>query len=289
MTRPRPTGRGFAAGDHVVWAYETPEARRRVVQEYLAGGLAAGERLVYVAPDPHEQLQADLAGWALRAVDLVRAGRLLVMSTADAYFPDGVFDADVRIGEYAQLVEASVQGGFSGLRVAADATPLLQGVVAASDWLAYELRADVLSTRLPFSALCAYDRERSDPETLELLESVHGDSLCARDEPAGPFRLRARDGALALEGEVDLTCAEAVRDLLVAASVDLDAPVLDVSGLGFIDVTGIRALLDAAGCLRHLGGPVTVTGASPSFRRIWEALVDEDAAVRLARNGSGGA
>lgn len=280
----RPSVADLERGEHVFWPYASTASRRRVLCEYLSAGLSAGERLLFVAVDPHERLRSDLADAPFDVDHLVRRGEMLVASIADAYLPDGRFDPDRRLREYAELVEAAVRDGFAGLRVAADATPLLTDARVRDAWPAYELRADLLARRMPFVALCAYD-SRSDRDALELMAAVHGRCVEGCSSLAA-FGLHAGEGGgIAVEGEVDTTCAETVRDLVRQVVRDLEEVTLDLSGLSFADVAGVRAIAGGAQDMAERRGPVLVAGAPPSFRRVWSALgYDTDSRARLAED-----
>ncbi|HXG77327.1 MAG TPA: MEDS domain-containing protein [Gaiellaceae bacterium] len=274
---------GGALRGHVSLTYRTEDERRRAMVGFLTAGLERGERLLYVAADPDRDLRALEAG-AFRVADFVREGRLAVASTAEAYFRGGAFDADARVRAFAEEVDGAMRAGFSGLCIAADATAILEHPTARDTWTAYELRADLLATRLPFAALCAYDERRSDPRLLAEVDAVHR-HRSGGSPKAAPFRLHAEADRLVLEGEVDLTCADRVRELLASAGRDLGRLPVDISGLAFADVAGIRALVAAS-----RQAPVQLLGASPTFRRAWAALdCDGLDTIRLAdREASGG-
>lgn len=81
-----------------------------------------------------------------------------------------------------------------------------------------------------------------------------------------PFRLVcAGGGEWALSGEVDSSAASLFGAALDAAMRE-DEAVLDLSGLLFIDVAGMRTLAVA---LAHGGSWFSVRGVSASLRRYW--------------------
>jgi hypothetical protein len=70
--------RGFGLHDHVFWAYEDPENLRVGVRDFLAEGLAQGQRVCYVASGDPETLAEDLAGIAGLAEALTRGAAQIV-------------------------------------------------------------------------------------------------------------------------------------------------------------------------------------------------------------------
>lgn len=61
------------------------------------------------------------------------------------------------------------------------------------------------------------------------------------------------DGVLALEGELDAHAAQGFADTVLARAPGGDVVCLDVSGLEFIDSTGLRALVELEERLRRDG------------------------------------
>lgn len=87
-------------------------------------------------------------------------------------------------------------------------------------------------------------------------------------EGAG-FRLYGRrDGSIRLHGELDMTHADKVGEVLSTAGQS-GATVLDLSGLEFVDVAGMRTIAQACEVIARSGGTSTIRGASETFRRMW--------------------
>ena len=87
----------------------------------------------------------------------------------------------------------------------------------------------------------------------------------------------ADEGALALAGSIDMVSRQ---DLLDAGHQVLDAGgslTLDMSGVDFIDSTGIGALIELAKSSEKLGRRFAVGEKSPRVRRVLEATGLDDA------------
>jgi anti-anti-sigma factor len=76
------------------------------------------------------------------------------------------------------------------------------------------------------------------------------------------------NGTLRLVGELDATTVPALTDALAARRGDA-ADVLDLSGLTFIDSSGLHAIEDYAQSGER-EGLLTLTGASPHLMRLFE-------------------
>jgi anti-anti-sigma factor len=85
---------------------------------------------------------------------------------------------------------------------------------------------------------------------------------------AGGTRVRLR-------GELDLAGVAAVNEVLRRHSEQRERVVLDVDELAFIDMSGIRMVVQAAADAERDGWAFSVTPGSPAVRRL-VALVDLD-------------
>ena len=73
-----------------------------------------------------------------------------------------------------------------------------------------------------------------------------------------------------VRGEIDLYTAPQLEDVLRGASSASDAPlvIVDLSGVRFMDSTGLGALVRARQRILDLGGRLTVASPSPQVRRL---------------------
>jgi anti-anti-sigma factor len=69
-----------------------------------------------------------------------------------------------------------------------------------------------------------------------------------------------------LSGEIDLQARDTFAVALGAVTSSGEC-VIDVSGLRFVDVSGMRTLADAS---RSADGGIWLHGASPGLRRLWD-------------------
>jgi anti-anti-sigma factor len=72
---------------------------------------------------------------------------------------------------------------------------------------------------------------------------------------------------LRFAGEIDISNSDAVAQSVRIALADASRPHLDVSGLSFIDVSGIRALVDAAQDLGD-GRQLLLHGLAPQLETV---------------------
>jgi anti-anti-sigma factor len=76
---------------------------------------------------------------------------------------------------------------------------------------------------------------------------------------------------LALRGELDMSCAPLLmRELEAAESHHPKQILLDLAELSFMDVTGLRTILDAARRARRAGSQVVIANPRPHIIRLLE-------------------
>ena len=221
--------RGFASHDHLCWSYRDRREFRARAREFLADGLAAGERVRYLTADEHADLGLDGV-----EVSLVH----------ENYSPGAVVDPAGQTRAYAEATEQALRDGFTGLRVAADVTGLVRTPEQLAAFARYEHLVDhVLATR-PFTAMCAYDRAALTDDAMIHLASLHPAS-----NAHPPFRLYAcgTDG-VSLAGELDLTGRTLLPLALERADLrpEQRSLYIEASGVEFIDHRTLVALAEHA-------------------------------------------
>ena len=167
------TGAGFGLGDHVCWPFDGYDDFRREALAFLADGARLGQRLLYTADRPHDDLLRDVLDWLPGAEELLASGGLVIESLLDTYDVSSVADPGAQAAAYVALTGDAVVAGYTGLRVAADATLLVTDAVAREAFVRYEHLIDRAMVEVPFTAMCGYDRSRLTPGAAHELASVH--------------------------------------------------------------------------------------------------------------------
>jgi len=203
--------------DHVCLDYAGPAAFEAAAYDFLAAGRAAGEQVWLVA------------GWSPRDWDF----EPVVVPVSDHYPEGAAIEPAAGVAAYARATERAIAEGYTGLRVAADATPLVRTPVQLDAFARYEIQVDRYMRDHPFTAMCGYDRARLPDGTVEQLACLHPVS-------GAPFRLIAAPpgrGDAALAGEVDETTRPLFLQALRRAELRPAGGelVLDAGELGFID------------------------------------------------------
>ncbi|MET0930800.1 MAG: STAS domain-containing protein [Aeromicrobium sp.] len=86
------------------------------------------------------------------------------------------------------------------------------------------------------------------------------------------FSSDQQDGAtvLSVAGEIDMHTADALRDRIVDLDVSRGTLVLDLAGVGFVDSSGLGALLGIKKQQDAAGGRLVLSRLSPAVTRLIE-------------------
>jgi anti-anti-sigma regulatory factor len=257
--------------DHVCWDYDDTTRRRSRVQEFLAEGLALGERVCYLSAGGVDALIDDLRGASWLSTAL-RNGSAQIASLETIHPAGTVADPATRVGACARATEEAVAAGYTGLRVAVEATALVRTPDQLAAVVRYEHLIDRYLAGSPFSALCAFNRAELGEEIIERLACLHRSS----NTPGPGFRLHAAatpDCAAEVAGELDITnrelFAQVVPQIEPPPGADPGALVVDATRLTFIDHYSLLHLAEHA---RSHGANLVMRTSWPGVARIVSAL-----------------
>ncbi|HET7530979.1 MAG TPA: MEDS domain-containing protein [Mycobacteriales bacterium] len=267
--RPRP-----GLSDHACCSYATDEDRGRLAAAWVAEASPLHQRALYVADATPVELVAELASLP-DATAALEAGALVVASSSTLYDLSAPIDPPTQLAAYAAAVEQALADGYSGLRVAADITPLVHDPARRTSHLAWEQYADRYIAEHALAPLCLYDVRR-----VRALPAI----VCAHawqgPEPM-PFAYYAGGGSRGvLEGEVDGCHDGLLAEVLRGMPAGDDA--IDVSGLRFTDGRAASTLHRELRRRRVTGQQVRIVGASRMFRRVWELCGFETSYLRAS-------
>lgn len=250
MTR---TVEGFSSLDHACAIPVSDEQLWEMTASFVAGGLVAGEQVVYFDDGTVDAVLDRLADDRIPINDPMRRHQLEIVppeSTRTALRSSP--------GQIREIVRGTIDGalelGWSGVRLTGQLSYALEcrGGVSLAE---YDAAMDEAISGRPASVLCFYDRRRFPEETIEELRARHHtevavhaiyDDTMLRITSTGP-------GGARLAGEIDHSNRQRIRRLLDTtldhALRSHSAPTditLDLSSLRFLDVAGAVSLVHAA-------------------------------------------
>ncbi|BCJ75995.1 hypothetical protein CS0771_55390 [Catellatospora sp. IY07-71] len=233
---------GLGRHDHVCWVFDTPGEFRAAAGRFLADGLAAGQQVIYLAEQARQTDLDDVDGFTA-----ARAGGAALVQDLAIYGAGLPVDPAVQVQAYAHATERAIAAGYRGLRVAAQATPLVRTPEQLDAFTRYEHQVDRYMTGHPFAAMCGYHRRELSAAAIAELASMHP----VASRASAPLRLfaSAEPGVgAALAGDIDVSGHALLRTALHRAdpAPDGDELIFDAQQLNFIDHRGLFQLVEHA-------------------------------------------
>jgi anti-anti-sigma factor len=242
---------------HRLLVYGSPRRDRTAVASWIAGALGRGEKVHYKHA-PTEDAAAVLRDSLLEAgVDAaaLSSGRVELVDTAVLRAASG--------GQHERLYELhleharqAVREGFTGLALTGDAAAMRTVTRDETELAGYERDLDRLAYESAVPSLCRYPAH----EQAELL----GDMLKVhfRDVDDDDWAAVVVGNRLRVRGEIDASNADRFASALRAV-VSGGLQRVDLSGLEFCAVAGIRAMLSVTDQPHRGTAPVTLEGVPP--------------------------
>ena len=161
-------------GDHLCSIYETEEEHRAFLTLFLRQGLERNEKVVYAVDTRTGETVLDyLRQDGLEPRPFLEKGQLVILSVADTYLRDGMFDPERMISFLRHETDRALSEGYPALRVTGEMSWALKGLPGSERLIDYESK---LNNFIPSSrciALCQYDRRRFSPTLLLQVLATH--------------------------------------------------------------------------------------------------------------------
>ncbi|MEO5358405.1 MAG: MEDS domain-containing protein [Nitrospirae bacterium YQR-1] len=169
------TPEAFPLGTHICYIYSDDTERKKVMSKFVESGLAANEKVVYLADVATvEEIDGYLEALGLDVLQQRRSGQLVMETAMRGYCPDGRFDVERMLEAWRGFYRKADEEGYAALRGTGETWWINRGVPGAENWIMYESLLNKLLVDYPLSAaVCQYDAKQYDGATLFDVLNVH--------------------------------------------------------------------------------------------------------------------
>lgn len=168
------SGNTLPLGTHLCLIYDSETERQRLLARFVGSGLAAGERVVYLAEKTTKTELTSLLGEMGIEVPEGSVTRCLEVEDAESvYCRDGVFCPRTMLEVLGQIQRETEASGYPCLRATGDMSWALKGARGSERLIEYEALLNDLVAAQPFLAVCQYDARRFDGQALYHVLQVH--------------------------------------------------------------------------------------------------------------------
>jgi hypothetical protein len=179
MDTPRPdvylgfTRKKYPAGTHMCFIYDSEAERDRTMARFLIAGVERGERVAYFADRTIAQASEWLedAGLASSPADL--AGQVQLSVAQSVYCPGGFFDPEIMLEGLRRFGRDTDASGYPGGRISGEMAWALRGLPGSERLPEYEAKVNNVLPGTGMTAICQYDANRWDGETILHVLRVH--------------------------------------------------------------------------------------------------------------------
>ena len=163
-------------GNHIIAVYPNKGEKFDEAFAFLREGLLRNEVIVMTTTDlPKTEIRARMVNnWGIDVAELESKGDIIIKTTEELYFPDGMPNIQRTMALWSTLVENSLSKGKRGIRVFGDMTAFFKSGFTR-ELIEYE---SCLEQGFDFPAIgiCAYDSKDIDnmtPEQIRKLQEHH--------------------------------------------------------------------------------------------------------------------
>ncbi len=159
-------------GNHVIAVYRTKEEKFDEAFAFLKEGLQRNEVLVLTTTDLlKDEIRARMRDeWKVDVLELESKGDIIIRTTEELYFPDGVPNIQRTKALWSTLVENSLNKGKRGLRVVGDMGAFFKNGFT-KELLEYESCLEQ-KFNFPVIGICAYDSKDVSSLTSEQIRQL---------------------------------------------------------------------------------------------------------------------
>ncbi|UCE16351.1 MAG: MEDS domain-containing protein, partial [Candidatus Bathyarchaeota archaeon] len=167
--------------NHLIFVYDSPEAKYNVLFNYLKVGLDNGEAAVYVATDESpDQIREAMKRFGIKVKKYEETSALHIFGYEDVYIIDGKFSMPTTMNIWNKLYNEALKQGFMGLRVTGEMACFFKHNLVR-ELIEYEKTLHKVLD-IPMIAICAYNanilNKSKDPINLySELARAHGTVL----------------------------------------------------------------------------------------------------------------
>ncbi len=164
----------YQQGDHVCTLFSSREEQVNAAIDYIRGGLARGERCLYVCGEQTpDEFRAELRDAGIETDVEEKRGALILITKREGHLKGGSFNASRMIDMLTAAVADALKAGFAGLCAAGDMTWLLDEAPGSHEIVEYEALLNHFYSSNQALGLCQYNRNRLQAKVLDTCLATH--------------------------------------------------------------------------------------------------------------------
>lgn len=144
--------------DHIIFVYQSTEAKYNVLFNYIKTGLENGEVCVYAASEENpNEIRDAMRQFGIAVEKFEKTGALKIFNYTDIYLIGGKFEIPTTLSIWNKLYDEAVAKGFKGFRVTGEMACFFKHQLLP-ELIEYETALHRV-LNLPMIAICAYNAD----------------------------------------------------------------------------------------------------------------------------------
>ena len=181
--------------DHVVFFYDSVEAKHNTLFDYINRGLVQSQAAAYVCSEETPgEIRKAMKEYGIDVESYERDGALSILNYTDVYISDGKFSLVDTMTSWEAFYEEAISQGFKGLRVTGEMSCFFKHSLV-EELIEYEKALHTILD-IPMTAICAYNSQilagiEKPIDVYSELVKAHGKVLFAgKDNMIGKLEVR---------------------------------------------------------------------------------------------------
>jgi len=154
--------------------YSDESERQKIISKFVDSGLKSKEKVFYFA---NSMSPDDFRNWliseGIAVPENAPQSQLVCQDAFETYCPNGRFVPEQMYDLFRESYTKMVQHAYRGARVSGEMGWALQDVPGRDRLMEYESLVNALFVQYPFTAICQYDANLFDSETILNVLKVH--------------------------------------------------------------------------------------------------------------------
>ncbi len=181
--------------DHVVFFYDSIEAKHTTLFDYISQGLQQGQAAAYVcSEETPSEIKKAMKAYGIDVERYEQTGALSILNYTDVYIANGRFSLVDTMTSWEAFYDNAISHGFKGLRVTGEMSCFFKHSLV-DELIEYEKALHTILD-IPMTAICAYNSEilaevERPIDVYSELVKAHGKVLFAgKDNMVGKLEIR---------------------------------------------------------------------------------------------------
>lgn len=175
---------------HVCFFYKSPKEQWQLFREYFLTHTDAYSKIIYLYHGDRDRIINWLKNESIDAEAMIAEGSLLMLSTAEAYHPNGYFNTDDMLAFWKEIIHNAEQKGVSKLLLTGEMGWANSNLPGHEQLLPYESALDCMLESYPWvTVVCQYP-------VYQISGSTVFDNLCVHTHVQLADRLASGFGAI---------------------------------------------------------------------------------------------